>query len=438
MNRITKYYRINDPKLIKQQIIHWLNQYAVCCFFDNHQYQHAQHNFEMLAAAGIVSETGKNSVIADIDYWLAERNDWIFGHLNYNLKNQLFKGFNSDQKATIPFPEFYFFQPEVVCTIQNATLSIHSATSNPDDIFNQIQSMPASYTIPVQQTAHFIPGISKETYCNIIEQLLQHIHRGDCYEINYCQEWIAPNAQIDPFAAYRVLSKVSPAPFGAFYKLQHLYLLCSSPERYLLKKGNLLFSSPIKGTIARNTNIPAIDEALKQNLLQSAKERSENVMIVDLVRNDFSRICKAGTVSVTELFGIYTYPQVHQMISTITGQLKNNLTFTEILKATFPMGSMTGAPKERVMQLTEQYECFNRGLYAGSVGYFTPEKDFDFNVVIRSLQYDTQQQLLSYAVGSGITAGSVPEQEYEECLLKASAMAALFNTRPGYPVTTAE
>jgi len=203
----------------------------------------------------------------------------------------------------------------------------------------------------------------------------------------------------------------------------------------LLKKGNLLFSSPIKGTIARNTNIPAIDEALKQNLLQSAKERSENVMIVDLVRNDFSRICKAGTVSVTELFGIYTYPQVHQMISTITGQLKNNLTFTEILKATFPMGSMTGAPKERVMQ---QYECFNRGLYAGSVGYFTPEKDFDFNVVIRSLQYDTQQQLLSYAVGSGITAGSVPEQEYEECLLKASAMAALFNTRPGYPVTTAE
>ncbi len=427
MNRIIKHYRIQNPKQLKLQIVHWLNQFTICSFFDNHAYQHGEHQFELLASAGVVADTSNNDTLFTLDNWLEERNDWIFGHLNYTLKNQLFRGFTSCQNATIEFPDFYFFQPEIVCTLEEDILSIHSANILPDEVFNQIQAIAVHNERPPQLAVHFHPRMSKETYCGVIEQLLGHINRGDCYEMNFCTEWIAQQAQIDPVTIYATLSNISPSPFGAFYKLEDKYLLCSSPERFLLKKGNQIFSSPIKGTIARNKQIPAVDEALKQTLFQSSKERSENVMIVDLVRNDFSRICKAGTVRVSELFGIYSYPQVHQMISTITGELKPNICFNDILKATFPMGSMTGAPKERVMQLTEQYENFTRGIYAGSVGYFTPEKDFDFNVVIRSLQYDAQQQLLSYAVGSGITAGSVPEQEYNECLLKASAILTLFN-----------
>jgi para-aminobenzoate synthetase component 1 len=164
------------------------------------------------------------------------------------------------------------------------------------------------------------------------------------------------------------------------------------------------------------------DQQLKTQLQQSEKDRTENVMIVDLVRNDLSRICKEGSVKVDELFGVYTFPQVHQMISTISGDLKENVDFTDMIKATFPMGSMTGAPKRKVMELIERYERTKRGIYSGAVGYISPEKDFDFNVVIRSILYNASNQYLSYLVGGGITSQSDPENEYEECLLKAEAI----------------
>lgn len=427
MNRITKHYRIHNPQKFKQQIVHWLNQFTVCCFYDNHSYQHGANQFELLAAAGIVKDTSAFTELALLDDWLNKIDDWIFGHLNFTLKDQLFQNTHSLYKPTIPFPDFYFFQPEIVCTLHQHTISIHTMHTNPDEILKQI----TAFTLPEDSETfphvQFTPRISKKNYLNVIEHLLAHIHRGDCYEINFCTEWIAQAVKINPISTFTALSHISPAPFGAFYKLNNTYLLCASPERFLLKKGNQISSSPIKGTISRNIYNYESDETLKQTLLHSPKERSENVMIVDLVRNDLSRICKAGTVYVSELCKIYSYPQVHQLISTITGELKPNLLFIDILKAAFPMGSMTGAPKEKVLQLTEKYECFNRGLYAGSVGYFTPNKDFDFNVVIRSLQYNSEQQVLCYAVGSGITAGSNPEMEYQECLLKASAMSALFN-----------
>jgi para-aminobenzoate synthetase component 1 len=145
-------------------------------------------------------------------------------------------------------------------------------------------------------------------------------------------------------------------------------------------------------------------------------------MVVDLVRNDLTKICKPSTVTVDELFGIYSFPQVHQMISTISGNIEENLSFSQILKATFPMGSMTGAPKLRVMQLIDAYEPSARGLFSGSVGYKKPNGDFDFNVVIRSILYNQSANYLSYLVGSGITFYSDAEKEWEECLLKASAI----------------
>ncbi|MGM0572458.1 MAG: chorismate-binding protein, partial [Bacteroidota bacterium] len=161
---------------------------------------------------------------------------------------------------------------------------------------------------------------------------------------------------------------------------------------------------------------------LRKTLAADPKERSENVMIVDLVRNDLSRTAQKDSVKVEELFGVYAFQQVHQMISTVTSRLDPGVHYLDAIKKAFPMGSMTGAPKYRAMQLIDHYEDSCRGIYSGSVGYISPEKDFDFNVVIRSIVYNQINKYLSYTAGGAITAASIPEKEYEECLLKAKAM----------------
>jgi para-aminobenzoate synthetase component 1 len=214
---------------------------------------------------------------------------------------------------------------------------------------------------------------------------------------------------------------LSKAPFSCYFKFDGKYLLSASPERFLKKQGSKLISMPIKGTARRGKNIED-DLALRRKLLADQKERSENVMIVDLVRNDLSRSSVEGSVKVEELFGIKTFPQVHQMVSTITGVLRDDVHFVDAIRNAFPMGSMTGAPKVRAMELIEQYEKSKRGLYSGAVGYITPEGDFDFNVVIRSLLYNSLNHYLSFHVGSAIVFDSAPEKEYEECLLKAKAL----------------
>ena len=269
---------------------------------------------------------------------------------------------------------------------------------------------------------NFIPRFTRDEYLATVSALRQHILRGDCYEINFCQEFFAQPATIDPLATWRSLGEASPNPFSAFYRLDNSYLLCASPERYLKKTGDALFSQPIKGTSARDRLDPVTDRAHHEELYNSPKDRSENVMVVDLVRNDLSRICVPGSVAVTELFGVYPFPQVHQMISTVTGQMQPGLHWTEAIRSTFPMGSMTGAPKNRVVELIALYERSRRGIFSGAVGYVTPDGDFDFNVVIRSLMYNSENKYLSYQVGSGITFYSDPAAEYEECLVKAEGI----------------
>jgi para-aminobenzoate synthetase component 1 len=255
-----------------------------------------------------------------------------------------------------------------------------------------------------------------------IDKILGLIRRGDFYEINYCQGFEAALTNAHPVNLYKALTALSPTPFACFYKNAHHYLLCASPERFLQKKGDQLISQPIKGTIKRNLENDADDKLQLETLQNSSKDKSENVMVVDLVRNDLSRICKQGSVEVSELFGIYSYPQVHQMISTITGKIGDNVSFSEILEATFPMGSMTGAPKKSVMETIDLLEPTKRGLYSGTVGYINPAGDFDFNVVIRSIFFNSNTGKANYQVGGGITIYSDPEKEYEECLLKASAI----------------
>ncbi|MEK7225056.1 MAG: anthranilate synthase component I family protein, partial [Bacteroidota bacterium] len=271
--------------------------------------------------------------------------------------------------------------------------------------------------------------LSKEEYISIIDKLKRHILRGDCYEINFCQEFFAENTFADPVMLYQQLSAISPNPFSALYKMNDRWLICASPERYLKKQGTRILSQPIKGTSQRVIGDKEKDELSKEELMHSIKDRSENVMVVDLVRNDLSKLCKEGTVVVDELYGIYSFPQVHQMISTVSGELKADISFSEILKATFPMGSMTGAPKKRVMELIEQYEQTRRGIFSGAVGYISPDGDFDFNVVIRSIMYNAATGYLSFQAGSGITWYSDPEKEWEECLMKAAAIKKVLEAK---------
>lgn len=294
---------------------------------------------------------------------------------------------------------------------------------DPDKILKDIDSSPLQIEIHQIKITEIKGRYSKEEYLLCVKKLQKHILRGDCYEINFCQEFFAENAVIEPLMIYDKLSRVSPNPFSALYKVEHNYLLCASPERYLKKVKDKIYSQPVKGTSRRNLNNAIEDENSRINLLNSKKERAENVMIVDLVRNDLSKICVEGSVKVEELFGIYSFPQVHQMISTISGRLQNaSNDLANIFKATFPMGSMTGAPKKKVMELIELYEKTKRGIFSGALGYITPDDDFDFNVIIRSILYNSFDKYLSVQAGSAITFNSSAENEYEECLMKIEAM----------------
>jgi para-aminobenzoate synthetase component 1 len=398
-------------------MLNWLRRFNIFCLLESHQYADAYGRFGMLAGVGVRAATVPGADVKTLDAFVRERR-WAFGHLSFNLQHVFFPDLEPYGEDKIGFPDFYFFEPEIVLDWRRDELIIEAI--DPELVFLQLQlSQPESGNLPGQPVT-MKSRLTRDAYLWSLKKLLEHIHRGDCYEINFCQEYFATPPEFDPWPVYKKLSELSPTPFGGFYRLNDQYLLSASPERYLQKRGDKIIAQPIKGT-ARRVASPEADMILRNNLLLSPKERAENVMVVDLMRNDLSRICTDGSVVVPELFGLYTFPQVHQMISTVTGQLRTGVGFSELLEATFPMGSMTGAPKQRVLELIRKYEPVQRGLFSGSVGY-CHEGDFDFNVVIRSLQYNAKAPYLTYSVGSGITAYCNPEEEWEECRLKAMAL----------------
>ena len=423
MQRATSVFTITDFNTTKQQLLHWANQYSSCSFLDNNQYASSYNSVECLVGVGVVNEFNhKGGYQEALKAFLKDTPDWLFGHIGYDYKQELNTTLTNKCTDSIGFTPIYFFQPEIVVLLSDNLIEIQSLTESPITIFEQINRIVLTKPTFSNPKLLVEARISREAYLSIIHQLQQHILRGDCYEINFCQEFFATDAFINPLLVYEQLTELSPNPFSGYYKLADKHLLCASPERYMKKTGTHLLSQPIKGTIKRDNNDLNTDSILKQQLFESSKERAENVMVVDLVRNDLSKICKESSVQVTELFGIYTFPQVHQMISTIIGEVEEHIDLSDILEATFPMGSMTGTPKKKVMELINQFEVQQRGLYSGAIGYITPNKDFDFNVVIRSILYNSSNNYLSYQVGSGITHYSDPESEYEECLLKAKSI----------------
>lgn len=416
-------FPFSDLYNIKQQVLDWSARFNTCCFLDNQLYPSVENGYECLVGVGERAKiriSSGNDAFERLKIFSRQQEDWLFGHFSFDLKSE-----TENSPSTLPdhilFPDLFFFVPEIIVLIFPREIHIGLFGNNHQELWDEIKkesfvrSEKAGLDISIQKR------ISKEEYIRVIEKLHQHILRGDCYEINYCQEFFVEEITLDPLELYRSLTRQSPSPFSAFYFTDQTYLLCASPERYLKKTGDHIYSQPMKGTAARDLEDLVHDAILKASLAASEKDRAENVMVVDLVRNDLSKICETDSVHVTELFGVYSFPQVHQMISTISGKPLPELNWTDMIARTFPMGSMTGAPKKRVLELIEQFEKSKRGLFSGALGYVKPNRDFDFNVVIRSLLYNSASNYLAYFAGSGITVNSDPEQEYEECLLKVAA-----------------
>ena len=365
-----------------------------------------------------IKSTGINS-IEKLQTFLNENKDsYIFGCLSYDLKNDI-ENLNSTNFDGLEFPDLHFWKPQYVVRLQKENYIFLQGEKNSEifDFLNYFLEEETDVNFH-KFNIEFKSRTTKENYIENVKKIKASIQRGDVYEVNYCQEFYAENVEINyPLDTYFKLNNISKAPFSGFLQLEDYLVFCGSPERYIQKKENKLISQPIKGTAARNEDLK-IDELNKLVLENSQKERSENVMIVDLVRNDFSKIAQKGSVNVEELCKVYSFATVHQMISTIACEPKDKTSFTDIIRATFPMGSMTGAPKVSAMELIEKHEDFKRGLYSGSIGYISPNGDFDFNVVIRSLIYNRKTNYLSCAVGGAITIQSDPEAEFEECQIK--------------------
>jgi para-aminobenzoate synthetase component I len=423
-------YRLSygQAKEIKLRMLNWASQFSILLFLDSNNYSSPHKKYECLLAVGdrAVELNVNEDCLAQLQQVHDEKRDWLFGHISYDYKNVLEPKLNTSHPYTMGIPLFSFFIPHTVCFIdkEHASLTIESF-DDPDAVYADILATSDVVDYEPIPKVSFKSVFNKPGYIDTVSKLRKHIADGDCYEINFCNKGFAADTELEPLQVFNALNTLSPAPFAAYYRLGEHYMMCASPERYLLKAGNKVMSQPMKGTARRDPD-PAKDAEIRNALQNNIKERAENVMIVDLVRNDLAHCCEAGSVVVDELFGIHSFPQVHQMVSTVSGALRVGVPFTDTIRHSFPMGSMTGAPKFKVMQLIDNYERSARELFSGSVGYITPAGDFDFNVIIRSLFYNAAGRHLSYQTGGAITFDSDAEQEWDEMRLKAWALERIF------------
>lgn len=412
----------HNTELFWEKALNWSCQFEVVTYFNSNNYTLERSNVTK-GYKKILGILKKDAFFSEfiLKKEVMAFNKWALGFISYDYKNIL-ENLPTPSKSDVQFPDFYFFYPDILL-FENDQGVFYVGNDSLERILEEIENSPTPSITPRTSAQKINAGLEKKDYLNRARELQEHIQQGDIYEVNYCLPYYMNQVEINPVQLYNTLNKISPAPMSCFVKWNDQYTCSASPERFMKKEKERLLIQPMKGTAPRSGDILK-DEELKRALAENPKERSENIMIVDLTRNDLSKIAKKGTVEVNELCQVHSFPRVHQMISTISCQLKDQLSLGEVLKAVFPMGSMTGAPKIRAMELIDAHEPFARNLFSGSVGYIDPTGDFDFNVLIRSLFYDAAAKKLSYAVGSAITALSDLEKEYEECLLKKKNLDA--------------
>lgn len=425
--RVHKKIPLEPGHCIKEKLLQWSTQFREVVWLDSntHNLQHSNYDAVLAVDAFTILQTDTFEAFDKLKEYQALTKDWFFGYLSYDLKNDT-EYLTSQNFDGLNFPELYFFQPKKVFLLKGDVLELHYLNFVDDELEYDYKDILAEQIIADNPSNTEVDikiklRMTKDSYFEKFDTIHKHICRGDIYEVNFCQEFYVEHTEINPLKVYQKLNTISNSPFATFLKLEDKYILSASPERYLSKRGTTVVSQPIKGTAKRSEN-PEEDAQLKYNLEHDIKERSENIMIVDLVRNDLSKTATKGSVQVPELCKIYSFDQVHQIISTVTSEVEHTKSPVEIIRTTYPMGSMTGAPKVSAMKIIEELEETKRSVYSGAVGYFTPENDFDFNVIIRSILYNESNKYVSYSVGGAITAKANAEAEYQECLIKAKAM----------------
>lgn len=444
-----------EKKRLLRVLLGWADTFNTYCFLNANDFA-SGWTIGCSLACGVEQEISYNAdCLSALDVFQKKQSGRIYGFLSYDLKNEL-EELTARDSQQFCFPRLYFFLPQYQIHISEDELSVETSIKvDKDDLPEALKRLflllasdevevSAKHSAPTACVAEnseadaavidaeFAEGLvlgqpelkfreSRNSYLKKAAEIYQHIKAGDIYELNFCQEFFIKGLQLDSEDLYERLNEASPAPFSLSFKYRGSYILSSSMERFLQREGSRLKAQPIKGTIIRGLN--ALEDALlSETLRTNEKERAENIMIVDLVRNDLAKVSVPGTVSVDELAVAYPFAQVHQLISTISAEIKKDTTTGSIIQALFPMGSMTGAPKLKAMQLIDQYEAVPRGLYSGSAGYIDANGDFDFSVLIRTILYNPKENYLSFHTGSALTSLSDHEEEYKECLLKASGM----------------
>ena len=417
-----------DATYFIPQALQWAQQFEEICFLQSNGYHDEFSKIDRILAVGAKDSfvsTQKNTFEELEKFRTKYPTCWMFGFFSYDLKNEI-ENLTSSFPNRTEFPDAYFFIPKVTFHFANSTVKIEAI--NPEQVYQEIVAYQnKKRQTPPSSPISFKKRMSKMAYMEAFTNLLEHIQKGDIYEVNLCQEFYAENVSISPLTIYNQLNTISPTPFSCFFKRKEQYILSASPERFLAKRDLKIISQPIKGTAARGNTEESDIEIIKR-LKNNPKEIAENVMIVDLVRNDLTRSAQKGSVKTEKQLEVHTFRQVHQLVSTISCLKDNTISSIEAIRNTFPAGSMTGAPKISAMRLCDRYENSRRGVYAGAMGYFDPADDFDFNVVIRSLVYNKRTKYLSFHTGGAITIDAQPEKEYDECLLKASAILETLNT----------
>ncbi len=299
----------------------------------------------------------------------------------------------------------------------------HCATSDQWlDLIKLFENKSNKTYTPFKATSKYTSNLDQKKYAKAFDKIKQYIVDGDCYQVNLAQRFEV-NVEGDPWSAYKKLRELNPAPFASYMNIPDCNILSSSPERFLKLKGGLVETKPIKGTRRRSV-FAYEDAALAQELLESEKDRAENVMIVDLLRNDLGKICETGSISVPKLYALESFATVHHLVSTVVGRLDKSIHAMDLLRACFPGGSITGAPKLRSMEIIEELEPHRRNVYCGSMGYIGFDGDMDTNITIRTLVHH-DDKFYCWA-GGGIVADSEMRSEYQECFDKAEALLKLF------------
>jgi para-aminobenzoate synthetase component I len=420
-----------QPEDARRRLLHWAAAHDYCAFYDSCATDIDRYgDYAYLLGVSILPNPATCTDRSTLQTQLAlDPLAWWMGAFSYDYKNVLEPRLHSTHASVVAVPALWFFRADVVIACRRGSARVEVLLGDAALLRPMIEaaSPPATATSDMAGfilAQGFESQFSEADYLAAVGAVRKHIHEGDTYELNLSQNYLAQGRIASPATLWERLIAWSPAPFAGFARWRDTYLLCASPERFLRLQDGELVTQPIKGTAPRQAD-PVADAAAALQLRSSIKERAENVMIVDLSRNDLHRVCETGSVQVPHLFEVQAFPQVHHLVSTVTGRKRADVSPLAALEAAFPPGSMTGAPKVRTCELIDELERSSRGLYAGALGYFAPNQNFDFNVVIRSLVYDGANGRLSYHVGGAITWDSDPAAEYAETLVKARSLAGI-------------